>query len=53
MAIINIIVWLLGISFIIMLFVIAYKAAIEDGSPGCLYALIAAAIIIIIILAVS
>jgi len=33
-----------------MLFVIAYKAATEDGSPGCLYVLIAAAIITIIIL---
>ena len=48
----TVIAWILGISFLIGLFAIAYNAAVEDGTPGCLYILIAAVIITIIILVV-
>lgn len=53
MVIFNIIAWIVGISFILLLFSIAYKAAVEDGTPGCLYVLIAAVIITIITLVAS
>ena len=50
MVLLDIILIIMGISFLIFIFGVAYKAAVEDGTPGCLYILIAAAIITLIII---